>query len=270
MPDFRPNRYRLYIDETGDHSYKNLDRAADRYLGLLGVWFKQPAEDADFAKQLRNFKDTIFGVRSSSSQIVLHRKDILNKRGPFVILKDKETHKKFDDALLSVITNADFKLVCVVIDKQYHKNQYIYPDDPYHFCLKAMLDRYCGWLTYKNSVGDVLAEARGKSYDRTLQLAYEQILERGTLFQQNHKQVLTSKEIKFVNKKADISGLELADLLAYPVKQAILRDHGQVSQLSPFTERLVQIAEFKYNRNEWQKRIEGYGKVWLGPKFPKK
>ena len=34
-------RYRLYIDESGDHALSNREGDRHRYLGLLGVWFEQ-------------------------------------------------------------------------------------------------------------------------------------------------------------------------------------------------------------------------------------
>jgi len=33
--DIKAPYYRLYIDEAGDHTYKDLDYVSHRYLGLL-------------------------------------------------------------------------------------------------------------------------------------------------------------------------------------------------------------------------------------------
>lgn len=82
-PQPRPPRFRLYIDESGDHAYCKLDHVAHRYLALLGVWFRQPDE-----------------------------------KGVFGILYNDDTRRRFDDALLKLVTDAAFKLVCVVIDKR--------------------------------------------------------------------------------------------------------------------------------------------------------
>jgi len=45
-------RYRLYIDESGDHTYNLLDDPSHRYLALLGVWFRLPDDYQDFADDL--------------------------------------------------------------------------------------------------------------------------------------------------------------------------------------------------------------------------
>lgn len=49
----KQQRYRLFVDESGDHSYKKLDNPAHRYLSLLGVWFRQADEYLLFADQMQ-------------------------------------------------------------------------------------------------------------------------------------------------------------------------------------------------------------------------
>jgi hypothetical protein len=130
-----------------------------------------------------------------------------------------------------------------------------------------MLDRYSGWLNYKNAVGDVVAEARGRVEDRQLEQAYRRVHESGTFSMfghVHHQRALTSHDIKVRPKSANIAGLQLADILAHPVRQAMLHECG----LSPasagfFGSELLKAADAKFNRNEKTGVIEGYGKVWL-------
>ena len=35
-----PNGYRLYIDESGDHTFKDIALPTRRYLCILGCWFR--------------------------------------------------------------------------------------------------------------------------------------------------------------------------------------------------------------------------------------
>ena len=121
-------------------------------------------------------------------------------------------------------------MLCVLVDKKQHQERYVDPFHPYHYCLAARLERYAGWLIYKNTVGDVMAESRGGEEDLQLKQAYRRTYESGTLHF-DHKKfqlALSSKEIKVQLKKADIAGLQLADVLAYPVKQAILVQKGLI------------------------------------------
>jgi hypothetical protein len=67
-------------------------------------------------------------------------------------------------------------------------------------------------------------------------------------------------------KRANISGLQLADILGHPVKQSILRDHRLVdTPTAPYAERVLEAIQEKYNRQLYDGRVEGYGRV-LYPK----
>lgn len=256
-----PPRYRLYIDESGDHTYKQIDDVGHRFLALLGVWFRQGDDYLAFADNLEQFKSDLFG-RRLDSPVILHRTDIINRRGAFGILCDEEKRKSFDDRLLDVIDRARFRMICVVLDKKEHRNRYVDPFHPYHYCLAAMLERYAGWLIYKNVVGDVMAESRGGEEDLQLKQAYRRTYESGTLHFDRGKfqSALTSKDIKVQLKKADIAGLQLADVLAYPVKQAILVKKGLIPDPGDvFGKRLYEGARKKFNCQEWTGQVEGYG-----------
>ena len=258
-------RYRLYIDESGDHTYKLLDDPSHRYLAILGVWMRQQDEYLAFADNLERFKREIFGPRPDKP-VILHRSDIINRRGPFGLLCQESVEKKFNAGLLNVIEQAKFKMVCVMIDKRSHLKHYASPFHPYHYCLTAMLDRYSGWLNYKNTVGDVLAESRGREEDLQLCEAYRRVYESGTLMfgHDHHQRALTSKDIKLKPKIANIAGLQLADILAYPVRQAMQLDMGAIQDPGEnFGKRIYEVAKEKFNIKDWKGQVEGYGKVWL-------
>jgi len=260
-----PARYRLYVDESGDHAYKLLDDPAHRYLALLGVWFRQQDDYTLFADSLEAFKRGIFGPRPDNP-VILHRSEIINRKGPFGTLRDPETAARFNNGLLRLVIDAKFTMICVIIDKQIHLERYSSPFHPYHYCLAAMLDRYSGWLNYKNAVGDVLAESRGREEDLQLKDAYGRVHESGTLMfpREHHQRALTSKKIKIRRKSANIAGLQMADILAHPVKQACLMERGCVPDSGDvFGKRLYQAAQSKFNANKWKGKINGYGKVCL-------
>jgi hypothetical protein len=262
----RPKRYRLYLDESGDHAYALLDAPTHRYLGLLGVWFREKDDYVAFSDDLEAFKRDLFGPRPDEP-VLLHRTEIINRRGPFGILVNPDKQREFDDKLLTVIARARFRMVCAVINKKEHRDRYITPMHPYHYCLQAVLDRYCGWLNYKNAVGDVVAETRGKKEDRQLLGAYKTVYSGGTLMFQPpfHGRALTTTEVKIRRKENNIPGLQLADTLAHPVKQAMLRERGVIEDdpRDVFGPRIVSAAEPKFNRDETTTQVWGYGKIWL-------
>lgn len=261
----KPPRHRLYIDESGDHAYAKLENPAHRFLGLIGVWFRQRDHYTAFVDALDALKRDIFGPRPDKP-IVLHRSDIINRKGAFGMLKDDALRRRFDEGLVRVVAAARFMMVAVVIDKKNHREKYSSPFHPYHYCTAAMLDRYSGWLGRFNSVGDVMAESRGREEDIQLKEAYRRVYESGTLMfdREHHQRALTSKDIKLEQKSANIAGLQLADILAHPVKQHCLAHRGLIPEVSgTFGKTLVAAAMDKFNRQIYQNRIDGYGRVAL-------
>lgn len=244
--------FRLYIDESGDHANCLMDSLAHRYLALLGVWFERN-EYLRFADSLGALKREFFGARPDSP-VTLHRTEILNRKGPFYRLRDDSLRQKFDSRLLESIRSARFILICVVIDKKSQRSRYSalaspFGLHPYHFCLAAILFRYARWLRARGSVGDVMAESRGKEEDRQLKNAYRNLYESGTnaLPAEGYQAALSSKDIKLKPKNPPIAGLELADILAHPIKMYCLRTKGLV-QTPPglFATRIEEVTKDKF------------------------
>ena len=259
-----PPVYRLYLDESGDHTYNLLDDPSHRFLALLGVWFRLGVEYDRFSQDMGMFKREVFGYRADKP-VILHRTDIINRRGPFGRLREPEVESRFNDGLLELIRSGPYTLICVIIDKKRHFEQYSSPFHPYHYCMAAILDRYCGWLNYRNAVGDVIAESRGKTEDRQLLQAYLRVYESGTIMFPfpHHQRVLSSKKLKITPKVADVAGIQLADVLAHPIKQACLAEKGLIpEQGGVFGQRVCEAVEGKYNSGRGGK-IDGYGKVFL-------
>ena len=81
---------------------------------------------------------------------------------------------------------------------------------------------------------------------------------------EHHQKVLTSKDIKLKPKMANIAGLQLADILAHPVKQALLFEKGKITDPGKtFGRQIYGSAKAKFNANTRTGQVEGYGKVWL-------
>ena len=199
--------------------------------------------------------------------MILHRDDIINRRFYFWRLRNEEAAKAFDDDLLDFIRKQEFLVITVVIDKKTHIEQYgDVAYHPYHYCLAVLLERYCGFLNFFNSEGDVLAESRGRTEDQQLKQAYQEIYSTGTRQRNSEffRQVLTSSEIKLKPKVANIAGLQLSDLLAYPSKQEILIEEQRISDINEnFGKKICRCIQDKYNKQVYQGRTKGYGKILL-------
>ena len=270
-PNSRPSgfedRYRLYLDESGDHVYRQMADTPHRFLCLLGCWFRNP-DYLSFHAALEGLKAKHF-QHHPDDPVVLHREEMINARGDFRVLRDEHTRAAFDMDLLSLVANARFTVVAVVIDKyalwQAYGNA---AQHPYHLGLGFLLQRYAGYLNHANRVGDVMAESRGGTEDRLLAEAYANIYDTGAwrMSPQVFQTALTTRQLKLKQKHANISGLQLADLLGHPVKQWTLRRYGLLDEpLAPFAEQLMTIVGPKFNCHLYDGRVDGYGVVL----FPK-
>lgn len=259
-------RYRLYVDESGDHTFTLADDPNHRYLGLLGVWFDVDAPYKAFTKNVQDLKMEVLGWHPDEPSICLHRKDIMGRKGVFSCLRDPGLDKYFCQRLLQIVAEAKFRMTCVVIDKAVHRAKtYRELFHPYHYCVAALLERYAGWLDRTGVQGDVMAESRGGTEDRELREAFEVTLEKGTRFHsaESFKRVLTSRKLKLKKKEHAIAGLELADLLVYPLKREMVAKRNGEQGRQDFSSELLEAARQKLNRQIYTGRVPGYGEVWL-------
>jgi len=283
--------YRLYIDESGDHSYgkkelqkwvmkfkedtlevpidhyPELERDEKRYLGLTGCIIESEEYRNIFHPRIEQLKQKYF-PHNPDEPVIFHRKDIINKHGPFWRLRDSNHEKAFNEDLASFLEEMKFTVITVVIDKKVHIERYHeFAYHPYHYSLGAMLERYCGFLHFYNGKGDVLAESRGGTEDRQLKEAYACIYSSGTQYRPPvfFQKVLTSKELKLKPKTANIAGIQLSDLLAYPLKQEILVENKRLpdTMTEVFGKKVCEIVRSKYNQQFYTGKVYGYGKVFL-------
>jgi len=259
-------RYRLYIDESGDHTYYELKEPTKRYLGLTGIFIEGEYYRATFRPEMERLKQKHF-PHNPDEPVILHREDIINQRGPFWRLRDSEREKAFNEGFLQFIKGQDYRVITVVIDKKTHIERHgkaAY--HPYHYCLTALLERYCGFLNFYNAQGAVLAESRGGTEDMRLKGAYQKLYMEGTWYRGSKffQQALTSSQIKVKPKSANIAGLQIADLLAHPSKQEILIEEQRIDDPGDnFGKQICQCIQAKYNQQVYQGKIRGYGKVFL-------
>lgn len=267
----RPDRYRLYLDESGDHVFHDEARLAEpahRYLALVGCWFAQGTAYLSFQRALEDLRQKHL-PHSPDDPVILHRKDIIHHSGAFWRLRDDSARAAFDDDLCTLVEASDFTLCGVCVDKLALKRSYPAPFHPYHLALDFLLQRYCFWLNHLNRSGDVMAESRGGQEDTLLKTAYQHIWTHGDMHHKAdfYQRSLTSKEAKLKKKSQNIAGLQLADLLARAVRDDILVQNGRLveADVAPFDARLLSLVGAKYNRNLYDGRTEGYGTVL----FPK-
>ena len=135
-------RYRLYLDEAGDHVYpRDENNVVSPGLGITGVIFENDYYKSTAHPDFTAFKERHF-PHNPDEPVILHRKELINKKGAFWRLLDPAKEKAFNDDFLQTIQKYDFKLLTVVIDKNTHVKRYCQnPPHPYHYFLFSFYAR---------------------------------------------------------------------------------------------------------------------------------
>lgn len=258
-------KYRLYIDESGNSDLKNSDNPNHRFLSLTGVIVSLEYVAEKMHPEMEDLKWRYFGSHPDEP-IILHRNDLVNRRRAFQALSDSQVERRFNQDLLAYLRDWEYCVITVCLDKKTHVEKYgDWAYDPYHYCMEVLMERFNFWLNARNSRGDVMIEARGTKEDRRLKSEFRALWEEGTdrVDPSQFQRSLTSRELKVKPKTANITGLQLADLLAQPSRSEILYEHDLLGrELGAFTQQVVEILRAdKYRRRG--ERIYGYGKKFI-------
>lgn len=251
-------RHRIYIDESGDHTYKNVSNLATRYLALTAVVVAKKHYDTTIHPALDALKRKHFNY-DPDNPVILHRSDIIKRRRWFGVLQDPARSQAWDVDILAFTQSLQAQVFTVVIDKQIHKQNYpTQTFDPYDYALAVLLNRIRGYLNIWTSQADVLAEARGKVEDRQLRDAYDALrtVGGGSYGTAAEFQQVYPDDLIIRRKDQNVAGTQIADLLAAGQKIDIAIRNGApvATPLRPFTQKLNVAADHMIN---------GYGRYFL-------
>jgi hypothetical protein len=256
-------KYRIYVDEVGNSDLEGSEDPNHRFLSLTGAILGLDYVENVLHPQMEALKSEFFPSHHPDEPVVLHRKEMVNRRGAFRILEDPIIRKNFDGRLLALLTTWDYAVISVCLDKKRHKETYqIWRYDPYHYCLAVLLERVIFFLEQNSSQGDVMAESRGGKEDMRLKESFLRLWHKGTEYvaPERLQKTLMSKQLKVKPKTNNISGLQLADLIAHSSRNEILKDQGfPFFKIRPFAEEVITILQEKY----YQRGGQIFGKKFL-------
>lgn len=254
-------KYRIYIDEVGNNDLESSDNPNHRYLSLTGLIFELNYVKDVVTPALEKLKQKYFPYHPDEP-VILHRKELVNKKFPFDSLKDKIIEENFNSEFIQLLKDLDYLVVSVLIDKKEHKLKYqTWKYDPYHYCMEILIERFFFFLESVDSVGDVMVESRGGKEDMRLKKSYSKIFQNGTQFIESERlqKRLTSKELKVKPKMLNIACLQLTDLIAHPSRRFMFRKYDiNEGKEFVFGDKIISVIEEKYYRGK-SGVIEGYG-----------
>ena len=101
----------------------------------------------------------------------------------------------------------------------------------------------------------MITESRGNAEDKKLKIYFRRLMASGfaSVAAEQLQSLLTSNEVKISGKEKNISGLQLADLIAHPSRGEILDEGGLLGRpLAPYAARIVAALAGKYHRRAGQ------------------
>lgn len=237
-------KWRMYIDESGDHTYKHIDSLDVRYLGLTGILIIKDYYDKHIQPELEELKRRIFKYDPDDPPILV-RSMIKNRKRWFYVLQDETLNEQWEDEIINFIQGLKryAQVFTVVIDKKEHlKNYPVQTFDPYAYSLSVLLNRSRGFLAKMLGKADILVESRGKVEDQQIMKAYMGLRAAGSLYGDGdyYKKAYPAEILMLKRKETNIAGLQLADIIAFGQKvQTVLENNKPFTRpLSRFTEQL--------------------------------
>lgn len=243
-------KYRMYIDESGNPDLKSSDDPNHRYLGLTGIVIKLDHASDIVHPQLEALKKKYFPNHHHHDEpVILHRKELMNRKPPFESLKEDKKRAAFDVDLISMLSSWNYAVFTVCIDKKKLKDRYQWLKYPYHYCMEILLERYFSFLRRSRSRGDVMVESRSGKEDIRLKKVYADLYRQGNSFMNNQsfEAYFTSCNLKSKPKTANIVGIQIADLLAQICRKQLMDENNQKNRFSAFEERLLKVVNSKYD-----------------------
>lgn len=253
--------YRLYLDETGVEAVKRLHSDNFRYLSLTGIIIKRDHARDYLVPAFDRIKAEIFDA-DPDDKICFHRTDIRQFKGPFQPLRDDERRSSFDSRILRVMSDCEYRVITVLIDKLWMTEQEHWQQThPYHYLMEILVEKYAQYLKRMNSTGDIMPEARGKAQDKALQSEFERCREQGTRYASAGliSSRMPGSKLKFRTKNDNVAGLQLCDLLAHPSHFTIRQNLLHEVHIGTFCQKVSKILiDQKYDRGI-HGNIIGYG-----------
>lgn len=239
----------LFLDESGDHNLRVIDPQYPLFV-LGGVIMDKEYAEGELVMRMNAFKRELFG----REDLVLHTADITRNRNGFERLKDPGFRAVFYRKLNALMAELRYTVVACAIRKDLHLSRYgMAALDPYLMSLDVLVERFCMEVGDREGGGLVVAERRDPTLDHELELAWLNLKIQGTRYLQAKQIERRIMAMNLRDKKANLAGLQLADLVVTPIGRKVL---GKTVKED------YQIIERKFRCN-YQGRVEGYGLVVL-------
>lgn len=213
--------YYLYIDECGDQNLESFSPTFPIFT-LCGILVADDKVE-QLNQQVKDLKKQFWGDKI----IILHSRDIRKCQKGFEILFDLNIKQQFYEAINHILAqNNVYVIVSCSIMKEPYIRQFGKLNDVYGQSLSFVIERAIFCVDNKVPEGEgrihSIVERRGKREDKALLGYYLQLLEKGTYWVDALRMKDRMESFEFKWKSDDVIGLQIADLIAYPLTRHVL------------------------------------------------
>lgn len=207
--------YYLFLDESGDHGLKNIDMNFPVFV-LCGIIMSK-TEYETLRINFNQIKQNLWG----DGKVIFHSRDIRKCEKEFKIFLDIDVKADFYKILNKIISDSNYTVISSVIDKEKYIKKYgKLRNDVYEIALSFIIERVVFFLDSipgndKNLY--LIIEKRGKKEDSKLKNHINDLLKIGTYYVSPARLQTYNTKVQFVDKRKNINGLQLSDLVAYPI-----------------------------------------------------
>lgn len=212
-------KYYMFVDECGDQNLTSLDENFPIFT-LCGVLMSHSQLQAMETK-ISNLKKKYWGDKAA----ILHSRDIRKCDKEFKILFDLDIKKQFYEDIDAILGEKDaYSVVSCSILKESYIRQFGKFNDIYGQSLSFLIERSIFFLDDVSDNADmhIMAEMRGKQQDQSLLNYYNRLRDVGTHWVTPERLQAHIRKFDFLSKKQNVTGLQLSDLIAYPITQHLL------------------------------------------------
>lgn len=168
-----------------------------------------------FNDRVNKLKKELWG----STGVILHSRDIRHNENEFQILFDLDKKKYFIESLNAIIAESNYTIISAAIKKHEYITKYGPFGNVYSISLSFLLERAIFFLDGKPKPAslEIIVEKRGKLEDGELLRHYQTVHDKGTSYVSTARIKDYQTKLRFRSKKDNENGLQLADLVAYPI-----------------------------------------------------
>ena len=216
----KKEHFTLFIDECGDPNLEKFDKTFPIFT-LCGILVPE-RKMKWLENEMRKLKQELWG----HDDVIFHSREIRNCSKQFVNLLETEVKNRFYARINEILSVEDiYVIICCCILKEPFVERFNTGEDVYGLSLKYLVDRaifHIDDCTEGKAALRIIVERRNPNQNQALLSYYNGLRVKGTKWVASERLTDRIKSFTFVGKKDNVIGLQIADLIAYPISRHVL------------------------------------------------